>query len=100
MADVPSASFLNFLSGLGSQALMQFGEIPDPVSGRRSLNVPLAPNTVQLLEVLRAKSEGNRTPEEDRYLVALLADLSARLARLPDGPGDAPQHEGPAGEKH
>jgi hypothetical protein len=81
--DAPGATFLNFLSGLASQALMQFGEIPNPVSGERSVNPAYARYTVQLLEVLQQKTAGNRSPEEDRYLSAMLADLQARLAKLP-----------------
>jgi hypothetical protein len=80
---VPTASFLNFLSGLASQALMQFGEIPNPISGERAVNPPYARYTVELIEVLKAKTEGNRTPEEEQYLSAMLADLKGRLARLP-----------------
>ncbi len=94
MTEVPAASFLNFLSGLGTQALMQFGEIPDPISGRRSLNPAFARYTVELLRVLKEKSQGNRTPEEERYLETMLTDLSARLAELPAP--DAPA----TGEKH
>lgn len=83
MPDVPQATFLNFLSGLASQALMQFGEIPNPMSGERTANLAYARYTVQLLEVLRDKTQGNRTPEEDQYLSAMLDDLGKRLERLP-----------------
>lgn len=77
---VPAASFLNFLGGLASQALMQFGEIPNPMTGERTPNVAYARYTVQLIEILRDKTQGNRTPEEDQYLVAMLADFQRRLA--------------------
>jgi hypothetical protein len=83
MPDVPQATFLNFLSGLGSQALMQFGEIPNPLTGQRAVNPPYARYTVELLRVLQEKSAGNRTPEEDQYLTTMLEDLGARLAKLP-----------------
>ncbi len=76
---VPDATFLNFLSGLASQALMQFGEIPNPLSGARTANLPYARYTLQLVEVLAAKTAGNRTAEEDEYLTTLLADLRRRL---------------------
>lgn len=87
MPDAPAATFLNFLSGLGSQALMQFGEIPDPISGQRRQNLAFARYTVQLLRVLQEKTQGNRTPDEDHYLAGMLEDLSARLARLEASPG-------------
>jgi hypothetical protein len=83
MPDVPPATFLNFLSGLASQALMQFGEIPNPLTGERTVNAAYARYTVQLLQVLRDKSAGNRTAEEEQYLSAVLSDLAARMAKLP-----------------
>ena len=81
MSTTPTATLLNFLSGLGAQALMQLGELPNPVTGERSSNLDYARYTVQLLTVLEAKTVGNRTEEEDRYLRGLLADLGARLAK-------------------
>ena len=76
---VPEASLLNFLSGLGSQGLMQVGALPNPLTGERSVNLAYARYTVQLLTVLKAKTAGNRSPEEEQYLVTMLADLSDRL---------------------
>ena len=78
---VPQANFLNFLSGLGTQGLMQLGAIPNPLTGERSANPEFATYTVELLGVLKAKTEGNRTPEEQQYLAALLGDLTSRLAK-------------------
>ena len=78
---LPEASFLNFLSGLASQALMQFGEIPNPHTGQREANLPFAAYTVQLLGILRDKTDGNLTDEERQYLEGALADLGARLER-------------------
>jgi hypothetical protein len=79
---VPSATFLNFLSGLSAQALMQFGEIPNPLSGARTANVDYARYTVQLIEVLADKTKGNRSKEEEEYLATMLTDFRARLAKL------------------
>lgn len=76
---VPEATLLNFLSGLGSQGLMQLGALPNPLTGERSVNLPYARYTVQLLTVLQAKTEGHRTAEEDQYLTTMLADLSGRV---------------------
>ncbi|MDA3960632.1 MAG: DUF1844 domain-containing protein [Planctomycetota bacterium] len=84
--ELPEATFINFLSGLGSQALMQFGEIPNPHTGQREANLGFAAYTVQLLKILKEKTEGNRSAEEDSYLDTMLGDLEARLAQaLGDG---------------
>ena len=76
----PPATFLNFLSGLSAQALMQFGEIPNPLTGTRTANIDYARYTVQLLEVLNEKTAGNRSREEEDYLQAMLSDFRRRLA--------------------
>jgi len=86
MPDVPAASFMNFLSGLAAQALMQFGEIPNPMTGERAANPAYARYTVQLLEVLWAKTAGNRTPEEEAYFGQLIADCRRRLEGLASAP--------------
>ena len=82
MTDLPEASFLNFLHGLGNQALMQFGDATNPQTGAREQNLPFARYTVQLLEVLRDKTEGNRSDEESAYLEGILAEFTARLEKL------------------
>lgn len=82
---VPQANFLNFLSGLGSQALMQLGEIPNPGSGQREQNVEFARYSIELLHVLKEKTEGNRNEEESQYLDSMLGDLDMRLAKLENG---------------
>lgn len=80
--DTPAASFLSFLKGLASQAMMQFGELPNPITGSREKNLPYARYTVELLEVLEVKTRGNREPDEDRYLTGLIADCQRRLGDL------------------
>jgi hypothetical protein len=81
-AKVPEATFLNFLSGLSAQALMQFGDIPNPLTGTRQANPAYARYTVQLLEVLEAKTKGNRTKEEEDYLLTMLNNFHAKLAKM------------------
>ncbi len=80
--DTPQASFLTFLKGLASQAMMQFGEIPNPITGARERNLPYARYTVELLDVLEVKTRGNRDADEERYLVGLIADCRRHLAQL------------------
>jgi hypothetical protein len=91
---VPTATFLNFLSGLGSQALMQFGEIPNPLTGERTVNLPYARYTTQLIGVLAEKTQGNRTADEDAYLATMLADLRRRLEAASGGAAGAPATSG------
>ena len=79
---VPQATFLNFLSGLGAQGLIQVGAMPNPLTGDRSANPAFARYTLELLQVLQAKTVGNRTPEEDQYLTTMIADLGEHVSRI------------------
>jgi Domain of unknown function (DUF1844) len=78
----PDASFLNFLSGLSAQALMQFGDIPNPITGSRDANPAYAKYTVDLLHILAEKTKGNLSKEEDEYLQTMLKNFRDKLARL------------------
>jgi len=82
MSQVPPASFLNFLGGIGAQGLIHLGALPHPVTGERAVDRELARYTVDLLGILEEKSRGNRTPEEETYLVGMVDDLRAKLAAL------------------
>ena len=57
-------------------------EFRDPITGTREVNESYARYTVQLLEVLEAKTKGNRTPQETEYLMTMLNNFHAKLAKL------------------
>jgi len=74
-ASAPGAlSFMDFLVGLASSALIHLGA-PDPESGERHKDLPLARQTLDLLSMLREKTRGNLTPEEETFFENLLTDL-------------------------
>ena len=89
MPAVPEASFLNFLGGLAAQALMQLGEVPNPLTGGRESNPAFARYTVQLMTVLRDKTRGNLSAEEAAYLESAIGDLTARLAKVEETVGES-----------
>jgi Domain of unknown function (DUF1844) len=62
-----------------TSALIAMGEAPDPVSGRVERNLAQAGEAIDLLILLRTKTEGNRTPDEDQVLSQLLYDLQMRF---------------------
>ncbi len=78
-APKPSLSLVNFLTSLGYQVLMQLGELPHPETQERQLDLEGAKETIDLLVVLEAKTQGNRTPEEERLLKTLLPELQMKF---------------------
>jgi hypothetical protein len=79
-------TFVSFVLSLSSSALTQLG-IPLPgVAEHPERNLPLARQTIDILEMLRAKTQGNLEAGEQQLFDELLHDLRMRYleaARLP-----------------
>jgi hypothetical protein len=72
---------------LGSEALIALGEAADPVTGQRQRELPHAAGVIDLLLLLREKTEGNRSPEETQVIDELLYDLQMRYVNASKRPG-------------
>jgi len=66
---------------LASSAVVALGEAPDPLSGERQVDLAQAADAIDLLMLLREKTEGNRSPEENRILEEVLYDLQLRYVQ-------------------
>ncbi len=74
---------------LASSALVNLGEAADPATGERIVDLEQARDAVDLLVILRTKTEGNRTAQESHLLEEILYDLQVRFVRAAKG---APGH--------
>ncbi len=72
-------NFSALIFSLGTQALIQLGEIEDPATKKKDKNILLAKQTIDLLSILKDKTKGNLTKEEDSMLSSLLYDLRMRF---------------------
>jgi hypothetical protein len=71
--------FNTLLLGLASTALIHLGESPHPETGTVHRDLALARQSMDLLALLREKTRGNLTPEEEKFFETLLADLRLRF---------------------
>ena len=78
-------SFANFLTSLGYQALIHLGEAPHPETQERDFNLDAAQETIDLLSLLEKKTQGNRTPDEDKLLKSLLTQLQMKFVERSGG---------------
>ncbi len=69
----PSLAFL--FGGMYLQGMVAVGMLPNPASDKPERNLALARHTIDTLDMLREKTEGNRTPEETRELDTILHEL-------------------------
>ena len=63
---------------LASSAVVALGDAPDPLTGQRQIDLAQAADAIDLLILLREKTEGNRSHEENRILEEVLYDLQLR----------------------
>ena len=80
-AVLPEINFINFLFSISTSALIQLGEIQDPVSQQSAKNLPLAKQTIDLIGMLKEKTKGNLTPEEAKLIENILFDLRMRYIK-------------------
>jgi len=71
--------FTAFLLGLASTALIHLGAEPDPETQKPQVDLTLARETLDLLGMLREKTRGNLSVEEERLFASLLAELQLRF---------------------
>jgi len=78
---LPEITFINFLLSLSTSAFIQLGEVEDPITQQTDKNLPLAQQTIDLIEMLREKTKGNLTSEEEKLMEHLLYDLKMRYVK-------------------
>jgi hypothetical protein len=82
---LPEINFSSFILSLSTSALMHLGEVPDPVTQKVDKSLPLAKQSIDLLGMLREKTRGNLTPDEEKLIDHLLTDLRWRYIREAKG---------------
>src|SRR5687767_8408553 len=70
--------FTTFLMGLASTALINLGAAAHPDTGKKEKDLVLARQSLDLLSMLREKTRGNLSTEEERIFDGLLTDLRLR----------------------
>jgi hypothetical protein len=71
--------FTAFLLGLASTALIHMGASPHPETGRIQRDEVLARQSLDLLAMLKEKTRGNLSVEEERLFSTLLTDLRLKF---------------------
>jgi hypothetical protein len=78
---LPEIDFTNFMLSLSTSALIQLGEIQDPFTQKSAKNLPLAKQTIDLIGMLKEKTKGNLSPEEEKVIEYVLYDLRMRYVK-------------------
>jgi len=74
---LPELDFSTFVLSLVTSAMVHLGEAPHP-DGQTRKDLQLAKQTIDILGMLRDKTQGNLTPQESQLVEEVLYDLRLR----------------------
>lgn len=86
---MPESLFAQLVIMLATSTMQQLGLIPHPVSGKREVHLQEAQSTIDIIDMLAMKTQGNLTDEENRVLGDVLS--SVRLQYVQVANNGAPQ---------
>ncbi len=75
-------NFNTFILSLNTAALVHLGELPDPITNRKEPNLTLARHTIETLEMLKEKTKGNLTLDEEKLLQSILYELKLKYVKI------------------
>ncbi len=78
---LPEVNFSSLVFSLSSSALFHCGEIADPQTGERKKDLPLAKHAIDTIAMLKGKTQGNLTEEEQKFIDNVLTDLRWRYVK-------------------
>jgi hypothetical protein len=75
---LPEVTFSALVFSFSSSALVHLGEIPEPESQTKRVDLPMAKQVIDTLGLLQQKTKGNLDSDEDQFLKSVLYDLRLR----------------------
>lgn len=73
------ASLSTLALSIGSSAAMALGLAPNPATGKTEKNLEIAKFNIDLLIVLKDKTKGNITKDEENFMHRLISDLQVKF---------------------
>jgi hypothetical protein len=71
----PGSAFTNFIEPLIAQGYMSLGMLRNPYQPQAKIDVAAARQMIEILTLLKDKTKGNLTPDEDDFLDTHLGEL-------------------------
>jgi hypothetical protein len=85
--EVHKAYFVQLVLMLSGSALQQMGKLIDPQSKKAQVNLEAAQATIDLLDMIEAKTKGNLDKEEERMLRDTLMSLKMNFVETMEAGG-------------
>ena len=72
---LPPINLATFILSLASSAQIHLGLIPNPVTNKNEVFLPMAKQTIDIIEMIQQKTKGNLTDEEAKLTEQVLYEL-------------------------
>jgi len=82
---LPVLDFPSFILSLWTSALIQMGEIEDPIRRKKDKNLTAAKQTIDLIAMLQEKTKGNLSEQEQNIVTQVLYDLRMKYVKTVRG---------------
>lgn len=80
--NLPKIDLTTFFLSVSSAAMMSLGIKPFESAEAGKVDLDLARQNIDLLELMEQKTKGNRTPDEDQLLQKLLFEVRMRFVEV------------------
>ncbi len=88
--------FIEFIMMQAQQAALCLGQIPHPSSGKPEVNLEAARMFIDHLEIVKEKTRGNLSKDEEKILTSILSELQLAFVHVAKGSGEQGAAEPPA----
>ena len=76
------ANFISLVVRLATGAYVAMGLVEDPITKKKNKDLEVAQYTIDSLDMLKEKTKGNLTKEEDAFINEVLADLKLKFVKV------------------
>ncbi len=84
-APLPELDFSTFILSLSSSVLINLGLLENPVTQKSEKDLAVAKQTIDLIVLLKDKTDGNLTESESKLIEDLLTELQLQYCKSVEG---------------
>ncbi|MFO7871289.1 MAG: DUF1844 domain-containing protein [Kiritimatiellia bacterium] len=96
--NMDKALFANLIMMLSSSAMQQMGNTPNPITQKTEINLEGAQLTIDMLEMLKNRTEGNLDAEESKMTTDILSSLQMAYVQASQTEGEKQNEKGDEAE--
>lgn len=72
---IPPLDFSSLVLPFYTQAIIKLGLMKDPLTNKEEVDLELSKRLIDLLDLLKERTEGNLNPEEENFLTSCIQQL-------------------------